>query len=47
MSDRHLTHFRQLTALCLLLCAIGIIGLAISGALKGARSPVPELASQK
>jgi hypothetical protein len=47
MSDRHLTRIRQLTALCLLLCAVVIIGLAISGALKNARPPVPELASQK
>ena len=34
MSDRHLTRIRQLTALCLLLCAVITIGLAISGALK-------------
>jgi hypothetical protein len=47
MSDRHLTHIRQLTALCLLLCAVVMIGLAIAGALKGTRSPVPGLASQK
>jgi hypothetical protein len=47
MSDRHLTRIRQLTALCLLLCAVTTIGLAISGALKGARSPVPQLASHK
>jgi hypothetical protein len=46
MSDRHLTRIGQLTALCLLLCAIGVICLAISGALKEARSPVPQLASQ-
>jgi hypothetical protein len=47
MSDRHLTRIRQLTALCLLLCAVITIGLAISGVLKGARSPVPQLASHK
>jgi hypothetical protein len=47
MSDRHLTRIRQLTALCLLLCAVVTFGLAISGALKGGRSPVPQLASQK
>ena len=47
MSDRHLTRIRQLTALCLLFCAVVIIGLAIAGALKEARSPVPQLASQK
>jgi hypothetical protein len=47
MSDRHLTPLRQLTALCLLLCAVVIIGFAISGALKEVRSPVPQLASQK
>jgi hypothetical protein len=47
MSDRHLTRIRQLVALCLLVAAIGMIGFAISGALKEARSPVPQLASQK
>jgi hypothetical protein len=47
MSDRHLTRIRQLVALCLLVAAIGMIGLAISGALKEARSPVPQLASHK
>jgi hypothetical protein len=47
MSDRSLTRIRQLTALCLLLCAVVMIGLAISGALKGGRSSVPQLASQK
>jgi hypothetical protein len=47
MSDRHLTRIRRLTALCLLFCAVVIIGLAISGALKEARSPVPQLASHK
>ena len=47
MSDRHLTRIRQLTALRLLVAAIGMIGLAISGALKEAHSPVPQLASQK
>jgi hypothetical protein len=44
---RHLTRIRRLTALCLLFCAVVIIGLAISGALKEARSPVPQLASHK
>jgi hypothetical protein len=47
MSDRRLTRMRQLTALCLLVAAVVMIGLAISGALKEARSPVPQLASQK
>jgi hypothetical protein len=47
MSDRHLTRIRQLTALCLFVAAVVMIGLAIAGALKGTRSPVPELASQK
>jgi hypothetical protein len=47
MSDRHLTRIRQLTAFCLLFCAVVIIGFAILGALKEARSPVPQLASQK
>jgi hypothetical protein len=48
MSDHHLTRIRQLTAFCLLLCAVVVVGLAIAGALKGGRSPsVPELASQK
>jgi hypothetical protein len=47
MSDRPLSRIRQLVALCLLVAAIGMIGLAISGALKDARSPVPQLASQK
>ena len=47
MSDRHLTRIRQLVALCLLVAATGMIGLAISGALKAARSPVPQLASHK
>jgi hypothetical protein len=47
MSNPHLIRIRQLTALCLLLCAIVTIGLAISGALKEARSPVPQLASHK
>ena len=47
MSDRHLTRIRQLTALCLLLCAVVTFGLAIAGALKGGRSPVPQLASHK
>jgi hypothetical protein len=47
MSDRHLTRIRQLTALCLLVAAVVMIGLAISGALKEPRSPVPQLASHK
>ena len=47
MSDRHLTRIRQLTALCLFVAAVVMIGLAISGALKEARPPVPQLASQK
>ena len=47
MSDRHLTRIGRLTALCLLVAAIVTIGLAISGALKETRSPVPQLASHK
>jgi hypothetical protein len=47
MSDRSLTPIRQLTALCLLLCAVVIIGFAISGALNSVRSPEPQLASKK
>jgi hypothetical protein len=47
MSDRHLTRLGRLTALCLLVAAVFMIGLAISGALKEARSPVPQLASHK
>jgi hypothetical protein len=47
MSDRHLTRIRQLTALFLLVAGVVMIGLAISGALKEARSPVPQLASHK
>jgi hypothetical protein len=47
MSDRHLTRVGRLTALCLLVAAIVTIGLAISGALKETRSPVPQLASHK
>jgi hypothetical protein len=48
MSDRHLTRIRQLVALCLLVAAIGMIGLVIAGALKDGRSPrVPELTSHK
>ena len=47
MSDRHLTRIGRLTALCLLVAAIVTIGLAIAGALKEARSPVPQLASHK
>ena len=41
------TRIRQLVALCMLVGAVATIGLAIAGALKGARSPVPQLASQK
>ena len=43
MSDRHLTRIRLGRAAA----AIGMIGLAISGALKEARSPAPQLASHK
>jgi hypothetical protein len=46
MSNRF-GHIRQFIALCMLLAAVVTIGLAIAGALKGARSPVPQLASQK
>jgi hypothetical protein len=35
MSDRRLTRLRQLVALCLLVAAVVMIGLAIAGALKG------------
>jgi hypothetical protein len=45
MSDRPLSHIRQLVALCMLAAAVVTIGLAIAGALTGARSPVPQLAS--
>ena len=41
--DGKLTHI----ALCMLVAAVVTIGLAIAGALTGARSPVPQLASQK
>jgi hypothetical protein len=34
MSDRHLTRIGRLITLCLLLAAVVMIGLAISGALK-------------
>jgi hypothetical protein len=47
MSDRHLTRIGRLITLCLLIAAVVMIGLAISGALKEARSPVPQLASHK
>jgi hypothetical protein len=47
MSDRRLTPIGQLTAICLLVAAVVTIGLAIAGSLKGVRSPVPQLASQK
>jgi hypothetical protein len=46
MSDRHLTRIRQLVALCLLVAAVFMIGLAITGALRETRS-VPQLASHK
>jgi hypothetical protein len=45
MGERHLT--RKLIAFCMLVAAVVTIGLAIAGALTGARSPVPQLASQK
>jgi hypothetical protein len=47
MSDRHLTRVGQLIAICLLIAAVITIGLAIGGAFKGARAPVPQLASHK
>jgi hypothetical protein len=47
MSDRPLSRIRQLTALCMLVAAVVTSGWAIAGALKGDRSPVPQLASQK
>jgi hypothetical protein len=47
MSDRPLSRIRQLVAICMLVGAVVTIGLAIAGPLKGARSPVPQLASQK
>jgi hypothetical protein len=47
MSARPLSLTRQLIALCMLVAAVVTIGLAIAGALTGARSPVPQLASQK
>ena len=47
MNERHVSRIGRLTALCLLVAAVVTIGLAIAGALKGARSPVPQLASQK
>ena len=37
----------QLTALCLLVCAVITIGLALAGVLEGARAPVAHSASQK
>jgi hypothetical protein len=45
MGKRYLA--RKLTALCLLVAAVVTIGLVIAGALQRARSPVPQLASQK
>jgi hypothetical protein len=47
MSDRPLSRTRQSVALCMLAAAVVTIGLAIAGALTGARSPAPQLASQK
>ena len=47
MSDRPLSRIRQLIALCMLAAAVVTIGLAIVGALTGARPPAPQLASQK
>jgi hypothetical protein len=47
MSDPRLTRVGHLTALCLFLCAVVMIGLAISGAFKRGPVPVPQLASQK
>ena len=39
MSDRPLSRIRQLIALCMLVAAVVTIGLAIAGALTGARPP--------
>jgi len=47
MSARPLSRIRQLITLCMLAAAVVTIGLVIAGALTGARSPVPQLASQK
>jgi hypothetical protein len=47
MSDRPLSRIHQLVALCMLVAAVVMIGLAIAGALTGVRPPVPQLASQK
>jgi hypothetical protein len=47
MSERHVPRIGRLTAICLLVAAVVTIGLAIAGALKGVRPPVPQLASQK
>jgi len=47
MSERHLTRTGRLIALCLLVAAVVIIGLAISGAFKWGPLPASELASQK
>jgi hypothetical protein len=47
MSARPLSRIRQLIALCMLAAAVVTIGLAIAGALTGARPPAPQLASQK
>ena len=47
MSERHLTRTGRLIALCLLVAAVVMIGLAISGAFKRGPLPEPQLASQK
>jgi hypothetical protein len=47
MSERHVSHIGRLTAICLLIAALVTTGLALVGGLKGTRSPVPQLASQK
>ena len=44
MRARPLSRIRQLITLCMLAAAVVTIGLAIAGALTGARSPAPELA---
>ena len=43
MSDRPLSRIRQLITLCMLVAAVVTIGLAIAGALTGARPPAPQL----
>ena len=47
LANRPLSRIRELITLCMLAAAVVTIGLAIAGALTGARSPVPQLASQK